>query len=216
MGLTTILRGFKIPIVILDRFLEANSVEATYGNPPFYARPELDAGSKFLREKVDAIAGQTRTRIFIPEKQREIQSTYAYIAYAWVPPYAQRQLDLLEDLPERAPPGFADLRNELLGYSNGGAEETLQINRSEEGQGDPTAALFIVVSDERNYPLRLYPRKVSASFIDRLPAGCLDYRIHRSMAWSCFSLICAVTAARRPTLRISIREMPTGGRSMDA
>ncbi|KAH6839574.1 hypothetical protein B0I37DRAFT_386757 [Chaetomium sp. MPI-CAGE-AT-0009] len=159
MGVTTILRGFKIPIAILDRFLEANSVVATYGYPPFYDQPELDAGSIFLRAKVDAVAGQTKTRIFVPRKEGQIASTYAYVAYAWVMAYAQRQLDLPEDLPDRAPPGFADLRREILSYANDGQEETLQVKRLEEEQKDPTAALFIVVADTREYPLGLYPRK---------------------------------------------------------
>lgn len=180
MGLTAILRGFKIPVAILDRFLEANGVEPTYGYPPFYARTELDAGSKFLREKIAAVAGQTRTRIFIPQKQGHLQSTYAYITYAWVTAYAQRQLNLPEDLPGRAPPGFADLRSELLAYTNGEEEESLQVKRLEEGREDPTAALFIIVADERDYPLRLYPRKVSTNRFGRLPTG-FSYQTNRLM-----------------------------------
>ncbi|KAK3296508.1 uncharacterized protein B0H64DRAFT_171468 [Chaetomium fimeti] len=158
MGLTTILRGFKIPVAILDRFLEANNVEPTYGYPPFYSQSELDPASKFLRAKVDAVASQTKTQMFIPQKEGEIQSTYAYIAYAWVVAYAQRQIDLPKDLPDRAPPGFADLRREILGYANDGDEEALQVKRLEEEQEDPTIALFIVMT-ERDFPLRLYPRK---------------------------------------------------------
>lgn len=46
MGLVTALRGFKIPVAILDRFLEANRVEPTHGNPPFYHRSEPDPGSR--------------------------------------------------------------------------------------------------------------------------------------------------------------------------
>lgn len=120
MGLTTTLRGVKIPVAILDRFLAANRVEPTYGIPPFYARAELDAGFRFLRAKVDAVAEQTKTCIFMPEKEGRIQAAYTHIACAWVAAYAQRQLDLLDDLPDRAPPNFVDLRRELLGYANAG------------------------------------------------------------------------------------------------
>jgi hypothetical protein len=178
MGLTTVLRGFKIPVAILDRFLEANRVEPTGGYPPYYNRSELDAGSIFLRAKVDATAGHTRTRIFMPQREGQSHATYAYVAYAWVMVDAQYKLDLLEDLPDRAPPGFAELRNELLGYADGGEEETFQVKRLDEGPGDPTAALFVVVNDERYYSLGLFPRKVSANFfLGRLPAGHLDCQL---------------------------------------
>lgn len=46
--LITVLRGFKIPVAVLDRFLEANRAEPTDDHPPFYHRSEPDAGSKLL------------------------------------------------------------------------------------------------------------------------------------------------------------------------
>ncbi|KAK3290492.1 uncharacterized protein B0H64DRAFT_59494 [Chaetomium fimeti] len=158
MGPITVLRGFKIPVAILDRFLEANRVEPTYGYPPFYHRSEPDAGSRFLREKLQA-AGDTKTRIFIPQLQGELDSTYAYVAYAWVMVYAQRRLELAEELPDRAPPGFAELRVEMLGHANGGDVELLQVRRLEEGVEDPTSALFVVVAEERPYSFQSFPRK---------------------------------------------------------
>jgi hypothetical protein len=171
MGLPTVIRGFKIPVAILDRFLEVNRVEPTLGYPPYYNRPELDAGSVFLRAKVDAIAGShNKTRIFMPQKEGQSHATYAYVAYAWVMVDAQYKLDLLEDLPDRAPPGFAELRSELLGYADGGELETFQVKRLDEGPGDPTAALFVIVNDERYYLPALFARKMSAKLLPGLDA----------------------------------------------
>ncbi|KAK3898312.1 hypothetical protein C8A05DRAFT_19078 [Staphylotrichum tortipilum] len=151
MGLVTTLRDFKVPLAILDRFLETNGVEPTYGNPPFYHRSEPDPGSKFLRDKLHAAAGDIKTQIFMPELQGELESTYAYVAYAWVMLYAQRQLKPAEELPDRAPPGFSELRSEILGHTDGEDVETLQVRRLEEGGGDPAAALFVIVADRRLY-----------------------------------------------------------------
>jgi hypothetical protein len=173
--LITALRGFKVPVAILDRFLEANGVEPTYGYPPFYYNTTWDGeshhyhtelrddGSKFLRAKADAAGGSpTNTRIFVPQAEGQPRSTYAYVAYAWVMVYAQRRLDLVEELPDRAPPGFAELRTEILGCADGGELETLQVKRLEEEGEDPTAALYVIQMYERSYPLGLYARKVSA------------------------------------------------------
>ena len=38
MGLITLLRGFKVPIAVLDRFLESHGVEATERIPPHLFR----------------------------------------------------------------------------------------------------------------------------------------------------------------------------------
>ena len=43
--LITVLRGFKNPVAVLDRFLEASRVEPTDDHLPFYHRSEPDAGS---------------------------------------------------------------------------------------------------------------------------------------------------------------------------
>lgn len=75
--------------------------------------------------------------------------------------YAQRQLEPADELPDRAPPGFAELRAEMLGHASGGDVETLQVRRLEEGGGDPAAALFVIVADRRPYSFQVFPRKVS-------------------------------------------------------
>jgi hypothetical protein len=161
MGPITVFRGFKVPIAILDRFLGANGVEPTDGYPPFHHRNELDAGSKFLREKLQATAGDTKTQIFIPQFWGELGSTYVYVAYAWVMVYAQRKLELEDELPNQVPAGFVELRREILGYANGGDLETLQVRRREEGVENPATDLFVLVAEERPYSFQVFPHKVS-------------------------------------------------------
>ncbi|KAK4245708.1 hypothetical protein C7999DRAFT_33923 [Corynascus novoguineensis] len=122
MGLTVILRGFKVPIAVLDRFLASNGVEETNGTPPrlFY------------------LPGECTTD--------HARSTYGYVAYAYIMVYSQRMIDHPRDLPEQAPPSFAELRREILGF--------LQVRGVQGAEGKVGAnLLFIVVTDEREFPL---------------------------------------------------------------
>ena len=83
MGLITLLRGFKVPIAVLDRFLVAYGVEETYGIAPRLEpgplAPLLDPQSAFLRARL-AAAGTASTsyppspaldgvRLFIPNRR---------------------------------------------------------------------------------------------------------------------------------------------------
>ncbi|KAH6847631.1 hypothetical protein B0I37DRAFT_354352 [Chaetomium sp. MPI-CAGE-AT-0009] len=162
MGLTTILRGFKVPITILDRFFESNGIMQTWGFPPRYNRPPLpgadrpalDPQSAFLRTKLAATGGGgADTRIFIPNRQGQARSTHAYVAYTYIMVFGQRQIDLAVDLPDRAPPGFAGLRSEILGFAREGEDGLLQVAGMQGGeQDDPSTVLFIVVTDDREHP----------------------------------------------------------------
>ncbi|KAG7285415.1 hypothetical protein NEMBOFW57_010042 [Staphylotrichum longicolle] len=166
MGLTTILRGFKVPITILDRFYESNGVTPTFGYPPTYNRVLLlpgdvddfsiqDPHSAFLRAKLTAAAADTRsqnTLVFIPNRQSMAMSTHAYVSYAYVMVFAQRQIDVAGELPDKAPAGFAELRKEILGFATEEEAELLRVAGMQpagetEGQ-DPASMLFIVVTDE--------------------------------------------------------------------
>lgn len=159
MGLTTILRGFKIPIPVLDRFLEANGIDATFGFPPIYNRlplpgsdrPTLEPQSAFLRTK---LAGDTNTRIFIPNRQGLTRSTHAYVAYAYIMVLGQRQIDLVAELPDRPPPGFVELRSEMLRFAKDEDGALLKVaGMQPSGDGvEPASQLFVVVTDEREYP----------------------------------------------------------------
>lgn len=170
MGLTVILRGFKVPIAVLDRFLASNGVDETEGRPPrlFYLPGEcptvLNPESACLRAKL-VPAGDTdsQARLFIPQRQGHADSTYGYVAYAYTMVYSQRMIDLVRELPDQTPPGFAELRREILGFAEEGEEALLQAAGMQGGEGEGgTSSLFIVVTDEREFPLeRTFLREVS-------------------------------------------------------
>jgi len=52
MGVITVLRGFKIPVTILDRFLVAHHAEPTDGDRPIFHRDKPEAASRLLRAKL--------------------------------------------------------------------------------------------------------------------------------------------------------------------
>ncbi|KAK4233795.1 hypothetical protein C8A03DRAFT_47736 [Achaetomium macrosporum] len=160
MGLTAILRGFKVPIAVLDRFLVSNGVEETYGIPPSLLRvpgssvPPLDPQATFLRAKLAAAGDANSTaRIFIPQKQGQAPSSYGYVAYAYVMVFSQRRIDLAGELPDQAPPGFAELRREILACAEEGEQALLQVAGMHGGEGEDDASLlYIVLTDEREFP----------------------------------------------------------------
>ncbi|KAK3897074.1 hypothetical protein C8A05DRAFT_39376 [Staphylotrichum tortipilum] len=127
MGSTTILRGFKVSVATLDAFLAANDVDETYSTPPFYKQhPDGDAISRLLFSKVaqhDPAADKNRFRVLIPEVEGMAHAKTAYVAYAWAPVRAHRELKLDEDLPAEVPKGFEELRKEVLGYGEGIKDE---------------------------------------------------------------------------------------------
>ncbi|KAL2015090.1 hypothetical protein VTK56DRAFT_6322 [Thermocarpiscus australiensis] len=141
MTITAVLRGFKVPVAVLDRFLQANGLMETAGYPPFYG-PDLDDASKLLRAKIDN--SNNKTRLFIPYRMNRKQSTFAYVAYTWVFVYAQRKLHVAEELPDRAPEGFAELRNEIMGFAAEGGE-------GEQPQDEDLTGMFVVITDEQPF-----------------------------------------------------------------
>jgi hypothetical protein len=66
MSTTTVLRGFKVPLPVLNAFLLANNIDESErlcsGTPPFYDK--VDEVTTLLRNKVDS--EDTKIRIFIP------------------------------------------------------------------------------------------------------------------------------------------------------
>lgn len=82
MGLTAILRGFRIPVAALDRFLKANGLMPTFGGGPY---PSLiEETSNLLRTKLGDDSDDSRIRLFIPSRKLYLSSDVAYIAYNWV------------------------------------------------------------------------------------------------------------------------------------
>jgi hypothetical protein len=81
--------------------------------------------------------------------------------------FGQRKINLAADLPDRAPPGFTELRREILGFAEEGEEPLLQVagmQGEEEGE-DPASSLFIVLNDNRDFPFaRPFVPEVSFPF----------------------------------------------------
>lgn len=123
MGSSTILRGFKVSVAVLDAFLAANGVDETYGTPPFYQHhPDKDPISVLLYDKITAAGGtadKDKFRVMIPSREGHNLSPVAYVTYAWVTVYAHRELRLDDDLPVEVPAGFEELRNEILSVGDG-------------------------------------------------------------------------------------------------
>jgi hypothetical protein len=76
MVLTVILRGFRVPVTLLDRFLEANGWHATYG----HVEGQLDAESAFLCSKLAGAGYSNQARLFISQKEGHARAVHAYVA----------------------------------------------------------------------------------------------------------------------------------------
>ena len=172
-SLTAIVRGFRIPMAVLDRFLTANDVYEFAGYAPFYDK--LDNASKLLRARVDSHSNgsssnysndSNKTRVFIPYRMDQARSTLAYVAYAWVFVNGQRKIHLSEDLPGTPPEGFAELRDEIMrfaGRSEGAEAEPSRPPTPPMQDGDDELnALFVIIIDERCFSFKEpFIRKVS-------------------------------------------------------
>lgn len=100
----------------------------TFGYPPSYHRillpgeehiSTINPQPAFVRPKLTstpadvADAANQNTHIFIPNRQRIAMCTHAYVSYAYVMIFARRQIDIISDLPDKFPPGFAELRRKI-------------------------------------------------------------------------------------------------------
>lgn len=152
MSVTTVLRGFKVPLPVLNTFLLANNINESkmlcLGIPPFY--DEVDRLTRLLRNK--AGNGDTKTRVFVSSRTSMgyYLASSAYIAYDWTMVFAQRRFSP-GDLADVPPPGFEELRREILSYADG-AESLADDKRYQN-------AVYVVITDERTYiPLELAER----------------------------------------------------------
>jgi hypothetical protein len=204
--LTTILRGFKLPLTVLNRFLEANGLELLEGDRPAFASDyrNLDEVSQLLRAKVGV--DDTKTRLFIPYRMPHPKSDFAYVAYDWVMVYAQREVDLADE----APPGFANLRDEIMAFANESDAEQLRLM----GQGRVDAMFVIVNDEERIRFVEPYLRKVSCGStvaVTLVVFGCLELRANVSACSPIFAAKCAAWPPHRGSASWS-----TGRSHMDA
>lgn len=142
MSVTAVLRGFKVPLPVLNAFLLANNIDESErlceGVPPFYNK--VDQVTTLLRTKVGG--GDAKTRVFVPARMSFDSASSAYIAYDWIVVFAQRRLDdgVLADTP---PAGFEELRKEVLSHAEG-VESPADDERYKN-------ALYVVITDERTY-----------------------------------------------------------------
>ena len=165
MGSTTILRGFKVSVPVLDAFLAANNVDETYGVPPFYKdHPDKDPISVLLYSKITASGGttdKTKFRVMIPSVEGHNQSTVAYVTYTWATIYAHRELDLEQNLPAEVPAGFEELRKEVLSFSD---KVSNDVKISDEGH----LGLFAVFTHDIRgayVPREFYDRAMVSSLL---------------------------------------------------
>ena len=134
----TLLRGFPVPIPVLDAFLVANGLDETYGTPPL---DDEDPASDLLRQKT---GGHSKTRLFIPNRLHYSHADFGFIAYDWVMTFSHRRVHLDKELLDEPPAGFAALRDEIFGFAQ---EAGVSL---EPGDADVTG-FFAIVTDERWY-----------------------------------------------------------------
>ncbi len=89
----------------------------------------------------------------MPNKEDMARATHAYVSYAYLSVFSQRQIDVTAELPDKTPPGFAKLRSGILGFAREDEEGLLRVAGMQpaEEEQDLAGMLFLVVSDEREY-----------------------------------------------------------------
>jgi len=173
----TALRGFRVRVSTLDKFLVANGRVhgADRGWAPFWddepaAPNEISA---LLREKA---GGGSRLVYVVPAVEGHDFTPYVYVAYQYRHVYSQLRITP-EDPPEQpVPTEFEQLRQEILGYSDGAGEEGAR----EVDQEDGAMGLYIVYTEDRWAPIppELEERD-KVSYRDGLvfdAVACLEYQ----------------------------------------
>lgn len=136
MPTITLLRGFKVPVAVLDAFLRANNLDDTHG---MSLLPDQDQEiSALLAGKMDT----GKARVIIPQREGFSLSHLAYVAFSWLHVFAQREVELEEDLPEIPPPAFLRLKNEILSF---GAAE----GRDDEDSRVGAIGFYVVFTNDR-------------------------------------------------------------------
>lgn len=152
MSVTTFLRGFKVPLPVLNAFLLAHNIDESEllcsGIPPLYNKP--DEVTTLLRNKLGN--RDNKTRVFIPLRTSFHFANSAYIAYDWKVAFAQRRLGP-EDFADTPTPEFEELRKEILSYADTTAEPLADDVRYQN-------AVYIVITDEQTY----YPPEFKPQF----------------------------------------------------
>ncbi|KAI0433986.1 hypothetical protein F5Y09DRAFT_297439 [Xylaria sp. FL1042] len=166
MPTITLLRGFKVPVTVLDAFLRANNVDDTHGMSPL---PDDDKViSALLRNKMGTGAGNAR--VFIPHREAFSPATFAYVAFCWLHVFVQREVKLEDDLSETPPSGFVRLKDEILSF--GDSTEA----RDSEANVPGAISLYVVYTDNRGWtPQVLYDCIKSPVHCDQCDAVFEDF-----------------------------------------
>ncbi|POS70301.1 hypothetical protein DHEL01_v211305 [Diaporthe helianthi] len=158
MSTTTFLRGFKVPLPILNAFLLAHNINESEllctGIPPRYNKPN-DKVTTLLRNKLGN--RDNKTRVFVPLRTSFSLANSAYIAYDWKIAFAQRRLGP-EDFADTPSPEFEDLRKEILSYADTAkplADDARYQN-----------AVYIVITEEQTYFPPEFKPQFPAAFTD--------------------------------------------------
>lgn len=163
-NLITALRGLKVRIATLDKYLMAHGMPDGTNNgsiPPFYKYDDrgnaTEEISELLRAQARAAAAtanndnnnsESNSRLdsillVIPWVGGHDSSPWVYIAYSYHQVYAHRQITA-QDPPEEMPRGFKELRQEILKHS-----------ASPDDGDEGIVGLFVVFTEGR--PGRLPP-----------------------------------------------------------
>jgi hypothetical protein len=160
----TILRGFKMPIAVLNAFLNSAAREDNVENSDRLVinpseNADLEEVSEFLSNRFHmchSLEDYCPLRAFIPHRGDHDPPDHAYIAYASITAYAQRKIDLARELPDKPPAGFADFRREILSGSTIRHQPLLQVEgccRGWEGEvEDLSAGLYVLVNEDQENP----------------------------------------------------------------
>lgn len=144
------LRGFKIRLTTLDRFLIANGKVhgAANGFAPLYDfdKPEgPDEISALLRAKA---GGGSGILYVVPAAEGHDFTPYVYVAYQYRHVYSQLRITPLDPPKEPVPVGFEQLRQEIFGFRASSHDAAAQ----EAGEEDGAMGLYIVYTEERSSP----------------------------------------------------------------
>ncbi|KAK4233408.1 hypothetical protein C8A03DRAFT_38888, partial [Achaetomium macrosporum] len=86
--------------------------------------------------------GDSKTRLFIPFMIGFIYPKFTYIAYDWVSVFAQRKINMLDELPDKPSRGFAELCNKVTGFA------VDQDEQRQLGEDELTGILAINTEDQ--------------------------------------------------------------------
>ncbi|KAG6361193.1 hypothetical protein INS49_009417 [Diaporthe citri] len=147
----TALRGFRVRLTSLDKFLVARGEVhgAENGFVPIYDfdKPECPDGSSALIHAKGG--GGSGTLYVVPSAEGHGNTPYVYLAYQYRHVYSQFRITPQDPPEEPVPAGFEQLRQEILGFRIGPEDGAAQEVDEEDG----AMGLYILYTEERSSPI---------------------------------------------------------------